>query len=87
VVLAVVLLAAPPLAAANGAPERPAALAQASLLDQGLQGLRALLAHFLPVAAPIGKAERPHGASAKSPIRVFCDNTGTMDPNGGCAGK
>jgi hypothetical protein len=82
-VLAAVLVAAVPLAASGAPPPRSAAPeAQASLASQALQGLRALLAHFLPIAVPGGKAERLHGAAFTPHLTVSCDNTGTMDPNG-----
>lgn len=81
-VLAAVLLAAVPLAASRAAPERAVAVqVQASLASQALQGLRALLAHFLPIAAPGRKAEHLHGVPPPH-FAVSCDNTGSMDPNG-----
>lgn len=84
-VVAAMLLAAVPLAASGAAPERVAApQAQPSLASQALQGLQALLAHFLPVAVPGGSAERLHVAPPRPHLAVSCDNTGTMDPNGGC---
>jgi hypothetical protein len=76
-VVALLLTVLPPAAAASPVPRGAASSQEVSWLSGMLAEVQALVMGLLPHPTPAASNGRPG-------LRLLCDNTGTMDPNGSC---